>query len=201
MTPRRRADSGQAFPIYLWMVASLLFVVLVFLAAGQAGDLRNSAQGAADAAALGGAQAMRDTPPWGDGDPGDLEWEDVIEFFRGGLFRPDRACDGAGEFASRNEASVQRCEVVDFAVQVEVQSNRSAKNPAVPGLGAQRAKARARAVIEPRDCSVGPKPEVPTDPLVIDCGGKIVEVSPLDPDVGELWKDLVRTLFAVKLVD
>ena len=62
------SESGQAAPLYIVMVASLLFLALAFFAVGQAGATRNSAQSAADAAALAAAQESRRSVPassWG----------------------------------------------------------------------------------------------------------------------------------------
>lgn len=61
MTAKPRGDAGQAFPIYVVMVAGLLFLAFAFFAVGKASATRNEAQGAADAAALAAAQDARDT--------------------------------------------------------------------------------------------------------------------------------------------
>lgn len=55
-----RPDAGQAFPIYIMMVAGLLFLALAFFAVGKASALRNEAQGAADASALAAGQSARE---------------------------------------------------------------------------------------------------------------------------------------------
>jgi len=60
MPPRGRGDAGQAFPIYITVVAGLLFLAFAYLAVGQAAANRNGAQTAADAAALAAAQDTRD---------------------------------------------------------------------------------------------------------------------------------------------
>lgn len=60
MIGRHRSDQGQAFPIYIAMVAGLLFLAFAFFAVGKASVTRNGAQGAADAAALAAAQQARD---------------------------------------------------------------------------------------------------------------------------------------------
>ncbi|MEV8106004.1 pilus assembly protein TadG-related protein, partial [Streptomyces sp. NPDC088135] len=59
MTARLRGEAGQAFPIYVVMVAGLLFLAFAFFTVGKAAALRNGAQGAADAAVLAAAQESR----------------------------------------------------------------------------------------------------------------------------------------------
>lgn len=194
----------------MWMVASLLFVALAFFAVGQAGAIRNTAQGAADAAALAGAQAVRDTEPW-ESLP-DLTWEDWEDILEGKGFLLTRACDAADAFAGSNGAAVTECDPSVRDVWVRVQGSRSIDNPVVSNRS--RATAEATAEITPR-CRLGPKPEVPSDPggeepedpveeplplppLEIRCDGEDLRLDPLNPGV---WKDLARTLFTVQLVD
>jgi hypothetical protein len=44
MPDPERADAGQAFPIYITVVAGLLFLALAYLAVGQAAATRSEAQ-------------------------------------------------------------------------------------------------------------------------------------------------------------
>ncbi|WP_328968776.1 pilus assembly protein TadG-related protein [Streptomyces sp. NBC_00239] len=217
MGARFRGDRGQAFPIYMWMVVSLLFVALAFFAVGQAGAARNNAQGAADAAALAGAQHMRDTAPWDD--LADLTWEDWEDILDGRGLKTAGACEAADAFASHNRAAVQECDPALAEVWVRVQNNNGVGESVVPGVSSTRATATATAEIKPR-CHLGPKPDDPPDPpdpgdppgpgdedpeedaplppFDIECAGETVRFDPLHPG---LWKDLARNLFAVQLVD
>lgn len=97
-------DRGQAFPIYVMMVAGLLFLALAFFAVGKASALRNGAQGAADASALAAAQSTRER----------FEapfiaalWANSIESFLNSPFAP--ACDAAQGLASDNDAELLDC--------------------------------------------------------------------------------------------
>ncbi|MCB5170075.1 pilus assembly protein TadG-related protein [Streptomyces bambusae] len=200
-------DRGQAFPIYMWMVASLLFVALAFFAVGQAGAARNNAQGAADAAALAGAQKIRDTVPWSN--LGDLKWEDWEDILDGRGLRAEGACTAASAFAAENQAVVQECDALPVEVWVRVQNAKGLGRSVVPGVSSTKATAQAAAEVKPR-CHLGPKPDDPPDPgdddpadgvlppFEIRCTGKTIHFDPLNPGV---WKDLSRTLFTVQLVD
>ncbi|MFE5830640.1 pilus assembly protein TadG-related protein [Streptomyces sp. NPDC056508] len=193
---RSRTDAGQAFPVYIAVIAGLLFLAFVYFAFGQAAATRNSAQTAADAAALAAAQDARDQLREG--------WLGVIldpaqwgGFVEGKDFTKFSACQQAATFAAKNGARISGggCvrlfgEYEGFSVTVET-----------TGAEAQHATAFAKAVIEPK-CSFKapetPMPEEtepdpdPTEPeegpapepiIGLKCDG---DAWPIDPDDPEL---------------
>ncbi|MCX4691296.1 pilus assembly protein TadG-related protein [Streptomyces sp. NBC_01408] len=215
MTASRLGDRGQAFPIYIVVVAGLLFAALAFFVVGQASTVRSDAQGAADAAALAAARDARDHLV-----PGvDLltlkpeEWKKVLE---GAFLDDDGACDAAHDFATRNAATAQ-CDPALPRFTVEVTTTRTVGDSVVPGVSGQQGTADATAVIEPR-CQLGvvepspapsPSPTPSSSPLPggeakppsveFKCkGGDVIKFDPAKP---ETWSSLARTLFAVRLVD
>ncbi|MEU3483352.1 pilus assembly protein TadG-related protein [Streptomyces sp. NPDC033754] len=137
-----RSDEGQAFPIYVAVVAGLLFLAFAYFVVGQAAFTRNSAQTAADAAALAAAQDARDQLREG--------WLEVIlepdqwdDFLEGKVYYEGHACSRAADFAARNEAALagRGCERLDppgFRVTVITM-----------GSEPRDATASAEAVIEP----------------------------------------------------
>ncbi|MFE7551109.1 pilus assembly protein TadG-related protein [Streptomyces gardneri] len=183
-------DSGQAFPVYVAVVAGLLFLAFAYFAVGQAAFARNSAQTAADAAALAAAQDVRDQFREG--------WLEVIldpgrwgGFLEGeAAYDEDAACQRAAEFAALNEAdSKGRCEsLVPTGFRVTVTTT---------GSEPDHATATAEAVIEPR-CTFGeqepsseptPTPTASDDPeeeedspvMRLVCDDDSWEIDPEDP--------------------
>ncbi|AJT64703.3 pilus assembly protein TadG-related protein [Streptomyces chattanoogensis] len=152
-----RQDAGQAFPLYIVAVAGLLFLAFAFFAVGQAAATRNSAQTAADAAALGAAQTYRDDlyralrkAVEGDDDA----WEDLLK----AMGSPTgTACDSAQWFAGKNDADATSCTPdswpTSFAVRVTTRG--TVGDSIVPGTENKHASAGAKAVIVPR-CTVRP---------------------------------------------
>ncbi|MEU4100816.1 pilus assembly protein TadG-related protein [Streptomyces tanashiensis] len=148
-------DDGQAFPVYIAVIAGLLFLAFAYFLVGQAALTRNSAQTAADAAALAAAQDARDQLRDG--------WINVIldpeqwdGFLEGGSYEGDSACRQAAEFAARNEAALESCGPLatgEHGFKVTVNTT---------GQESSNAKASAEAVVEPR-CRFDP-PEPPPDP-------------------------------------
>lgn len=155
-------DRGQAFPIYIVMVAGLLFLAFAFFAVGQAAAARNGAQGAADAAALAAAQQVRD---------------DLSVPFLQALREPD----GLNEFLSGYQyfqaghseavrlASKNRSDVTDFywrpgywqdKVTAKVKTRYTVGPSVIPSTRNGHATASATAVIEFR-CGLKPAPELP----------------------------------------
>ncbi|MFD3807453.1 pilus assembly protein TadG-related protein [Streptomyces sp. NPDC058611] len=219
MPTRRKytGDQGQAFPIYVVVVAGLLFAAFVFFVVGQASVTRSDAQGAADAAALAGARAARDGALVGL-DLGALKPGDWEEFLRGKLLTGNGACAAAVDFAARNGAEAQ-CQAPIPRVTVAVKTHRTVGNSVVPGTDGMHGTADAAAVIEPL-CLLAvapapsatpiqggatpaptstPTPPPASDPVTFKCqGGKSIEVNPLKP--GSL-RALSRNLFSVRLVD
>ncbi|MFF4949499.1 pilus assembly protein TadG-related protein [Streptomyces chattanoogensis] len=152
-----RQDAGQAFPLYIVAVAGLLFLAFAFFAVGQAAATRNSAQTAADAAALGAAQTYRDDLYRAlrkavEGD--DETWEDLLK----AMGSPTgTACDSAQWFAGKNDADATSCTPdswpTSFAVRVTTRG--TVGDSIVPGTENKHASAGAKAVIVPR-CTVRP---------------------------------------------
>ncbi|WP_435858578.1 pilus assembly protein TadG-related protein [Streptomyces pathocidini] len=195
----RLDDRGQAFPIYITAVGALLFLAFAFFAVGQAAASRNSAQTAADAAALALAQDARDQLRTGlldaVGSGGELaDWL--------GLDGPiDGAdCAVADDFAGRNGAVVTRCEpgtVFDPEYTVEVRTREPIGNSVIPGTESEYATADATAVIEPR-CWLAPGDEGGgrgRDPVNLECDDRDWS---LDPDNGDSLPE-ASDLFSVHL--
>ncbi|MER7729889.1 pilus assembly protein TadG-related protein [Streptomyces erythrochromogenes] len=212
----RGRDRGQAFPIYVVVVAGLLFAALAFFAVGQASVRRSDAQGAADAAALAAGREARDSVFVGLDLPS-VEagvWERIVE---GDFFEVGGACAAAEAFAAKNDAKAA-CTAALPRFTVTVETNEAVGESVVPGTGDMRATAKATALIEPR-CHLGavatprptptpsptstppssgspsPVPDAPT--VTFTCGGETVKLDPLKP--GSL-KALTRKLFSVRLV-
>ncbi|WP_435849384.1 pilus assembly protein TadG-related protein [Streptomyces tibetensis] len=156
--PRRYSDAGQAFPIYITVVGSLLFLAFAYFAVGQAAVNRNGAQTAADAAALAAAQDRRDRLA---GallndvlDP--AKWGDI---FNGDAEATGDSCRRAHQLAQSNDARVLGCEpdgLLGFTVEVE--TNKPVGESVIPGTADQRSSASATAVIEKR-CTFDPLAE------------------------------------------
>lgn len=144
-------------------VVGLLFLVLVYLAFGQADVTRNGAQTAADAAALAAAKQSRD----------DLELVDVIDDLDavfGGQVPADTpdGCMRAVDFAARNDAAAgyQDCVPLNdgrWGFTVDVKSRESMGNSVIDGTGSKHATATATAVIEPR-CTFMPEESETPEP-------------------------------------
>ncbi|WP_443079813.1 pilus assembly protein TadG-related protein [Streptomyces sp. P9-A4] len=189
--------------MYVAVIAGLLFLAFVYFAVGQAAASRNSAQTAADAAALAAAQDARDqlregwlgvaldTAQWG-------------RFLEGVAYDDSSACQQAEVFAARNQAELSgsRCVslaagVSGFSVTVRTTSSES-----------RHATASAEAVIEPRCWFVGQEPTTdpspdptpsgepeeqgPIEGLV--CDGKSWDVNPENPKL-----PAAADLFTVRL--
>ncbi|MFF3841899.1 pilus assembly protein TadG-related protein [Streptomyces sp. NPDC001930] len=189
-------DSGQAFPVYIAVVAALLFLAFAYFVVGQAGVLRNSAQTAADAAALAAAEDARTQlrEGWLDVilDPG--QWD---AFVKGTAYDSSSACQQAAVFAAKNDGARGDCVPLvgqqGFSVTVRTQ-----EGVGLPGTEARNAVASATAVIEAK-CSftppVEPEPEEsepdpdPTepqeepepDPIGLTCGDEAWTIDPDDP--------------------
>ncbi|MFE2874773.1 pilus assembly protein TadG-related protein [Streptomyces roseus] len=213
MIPAKFDERGQAFPIYIVLVAGMLFAAFAFFVFGRAALTRSNAQGAADAAALAAAREAQDhlIPglDFAKLDPDD--WEKIL---RGELLDRTGACAAAGRFAEQNDASAT-CTPVPRGYSVEVTTRETVGKSVIPGTGSVHGQAKATAVIEPR-CTLdtapapvptpsptatqGPTPPPsPALPVTFTCkGGKTLVVDPLKPDP---WRKLARTLFDVRLVD
>ncbi|MFB6503522.1 MULTISPECIES: pilus assembly protein TadG-related protein [unclassified Streptomyces] len=199
MTGTNRRDAGQAFPIYVVMVAGLLFLVFAFFAVGKASALRNSAQGAADAAALAAARQAR-------------------EDFQGGFIaslppamldaylsaHPVTGCTAASGFASANQAKVLSCIPMmggrEDRITVKVRGNKPVNSSVLPGSKKTRAEATATAVIKFR-CSwksVDYTDDGIQDMYFFTCGKDFIQIAPASPPP---WSTVSRILYDVHLVD
>jgi hypothetical protein len=204
MRPRKHGDAGQAFPIYITVVAGLLFLAFAYLAVGQAAATRNGAQTAADAAALGAALDRRDqlAGRWLDNLLNPELWQDI---FHGKVEGLDPSCWRAQQLADENDAHVVGggCEPEwdPLGYTVEVKTNDPVGDSIVPGTEETYATAEAKAVIEPR-CDV--------DPPAADAGPDVLprllckdnrnwELDPDDLDLDALPKP--EDLFDVHLAD
>ncbi|MEW2584184.1 pilus assembly protein TadG-related protein [Streptomyces virginiae] len=216
---RRPADRGQAFPIYVIVVAGLLFAALAFFVVGQASATRSDAQGAADAAALAAGRAARDDVLLGL----DLaalapaDWEKILE---GKAFEVGEACGEAMAFAVKNKATVTSCDPALPRFTVTVETNEAVGQSVIPGTESMHGTATATALIKPR-ChlravpapaptptptptptasagggSTGPPTPIPST-VNLECGGDVIKLDPLKP--GSL-SGLTRRLFSVRLV-
>ncbi|MFJ1745354.1 pilus assembly protein TadG-related protein [Streptomyces sp. NPDC088116] len=166
-------EAGQAAPIYITMVAGLLFLALAFFAVGQAGASRNGTQAAADAAALAAAQESRDQFRGELLDnlltPGYLD-----DIFNGDPLGTTHGCVVAARFAHGNKADLDGaggCRALSdrWGFAVSVVSQKPMGDSILSGTKNERATAEATAVVEPR-CGFEPaedetKPsEEPPDP-------------------------------------
>ncbi|AXG80020.1 pilus assembly protein TadG-related protein [Streptomyces paludis] len=152
MTVRRTSESGQAAPIYITMVAGLLFLALAFFAVGQAGATRNSAQSAADAAALAAAQESRDVFR------ADLLANLLNPGFLDGIFNRNPigtpfGCAAAARFADENKADLEGCGrsgAYSWGFKVDVVTQKPVGASILPGTETKHAKAHATAIVKPR---------------------------------------------------
>ncbi|WP_455352761.1 pilus assembly protein TadG-related protein [Streptomyces sp. SYSU K217416] len=213
LAPRHR-EAGQAFPIYITVVASLLFLAFAYFAVGQAAATRNGAQGAADAAALAAAQEARDQ--LGRDLLGSvLNPENWSDLFNGEGFGYGESCAEAERFAEINEARVLECDPYDghrdgFTVQVE--SLDTFGESVIPGTEDMKSVTEATAVIEPL-CTFESRPEPepgesddpengededePVSPGTLTCNGRDLPIDPANDD----WLPDVADLFSVRLID
>ncbi|MFJ2232454.1 pilus assembly protein TadG-related protein [Streptomyces sp. NPDC087859] len=146
---RKCGDAGQAFPIYIMVVAGLLFLAFAYLAVGQAAANRNGAQTAADAAALAAAQDTREqlAGKWVEVVLDPTKWQDIFDGNVAGLAP---SCGRANELAAQNDAHVEVCQPTGLlAYDVDVQTDEPVGDSIVPGTESKYARASARAVIEP----------------------------------------------------
>ncbi|MFF4057376.1 pilus assembly protein TadG-related protein [Streptomyces sp. NPDC001668] len=147
---RRNDDAGQAFPIYITVVAGLLFLTFAFLAVGQAAANRNGAQTAADAAALAAALDTRDklTDKWVENVLDPTKWQDIFD----GVGVEFDGCARAAELAAQNDATRLGCDRVLEpypGYKVVVRTNKTIGDSIVPGVEGKQSIETATAVIEP----------------------------------------------------
>ncbi|WP_327264200.1 pilus assembly protein TadG-related protein [Streptomyces sp. NBC_01232] len=208
MTWRRfHGDRGQAFPIYVVLVAGLLFAALAYFTIGKAAIVRSNAQGAADAAALAAAREARDTLVPGL-DLATLSPEDWEQVLLGNRFDASGgACVAAQDFAAMNDATV-KCDASGTRFTVRSTTNGTVGDSVVPGTSGKRGEADATAEIVPRchvkpggpgsDDGSGPTPE-PPGPIQFSCGkGVVVDYDSARP---RAWRSLAAALFDIRLID
>jgi hypothetical protein len=147
--PGWHSDAGQAFPIYLTVVAGLLFLAFAYFAVGQATVNRSGAQTAADAAALAAAQNVRDqlAAEWVKDVTEPDKWQDI---FHGTGQELQPWCWRAYELAQQNDAHVLGCGTSGpLAYTVDVRTNKSMGQSLVPITESKHSTAHATAVIKP----------------------------------------------------
>ncbi|MFC7894996.1 pilus assembly protein TadG-related protein [Streptomyces sp. NPDC057381] len=157
-------DSGQAFPIYITVVAGLLFLAFAYLAVGQAAMTRSEAQTAADAAALAAAQETRDqlAELWLANVLQPESWQPILE----GKVPVESSCWRAHELAARNDAHLDACAPDGtLSYTVVAVTDDAVGDSIVPGTEDQRATERTTAVIDPL-CSF--------EPIAEDSGGDVL---------------------------
>ncbi|WP_405524753.1 pilus assembly protein TadG-related protein [Streptomyces canus] len=147
---RRHDDAGQAFPIYIMVVAGLLFLAFAYLAVGQAAANRNGAQTAADAAALAAALDTRDklTDKWVENVLDPKKWQDIFN----GVGVDFDGCARADQLAAQNDATPLYCQSIPGlppGYNVEVRTNKTVGDSIVPGVEGKQSTEVATAVIEP----------------------------------------------------
>ncbi|MFF4006212.1 pilus assembly protein TadG-related protein [Streptomyces sp. NPDC001717] len=208
---RRGPDRGQALPIYVLVVAGLLFAALAFFVIGQASVTRSDAQGAADAAALAAGREARDRVLF-KLDLAEVKPEDWKKIVDGEFFKAGEACAAAQAFALKNDATAE-CEPSLPRFTVTVETKRTVGDSVIPGTSDMHGTAKATALIEPK-CRLGsaptpgptptpsggggsPAPTPTTSTVNFQCGEELVKLDPLNP--GSLTA-LTRKLFSVRLV-
>ncbi|WP_432158934.1 pilus assembly protein TadG-related protein [Streptomyces sp. bgisy153] len=168
---RLRGDSGQAFPIYITVVAGLLFLAFAYLAVGQAAANRNGAQTAADAAALAAAQEFRDqlADQWVENVLDPTKWQAILDGEAPALTDP---CGRAYELAAQNDATAECHEDGPRRYGVVATTNKPVGDSIIPGTESMRSTATATAVVEPL-CGFEPLGEGATDDALpqLNCEG------------------------------
>ncbi|MFG2265456.1 pilus assembly protein TadG-related protein [Streptomyces sp. NPDC048720] len=144
---RPLGDSGQAFPIYITVVAGLLFLALAYLAVGQAAVNRGGAQTAADAAALAAAQNRRDqlAARWAEDVLDPTKWQAVFD----GTVQLGPSCWRADQLAAQNDAEAHCDSPTPLTFTVDAKTNKTVGKSVVPGTEHVQSTASARAVIDP----------------------------------------------------
>lgn len=172
----------------------MFFLAFAFFAVGQASVTRNSAQTAADAAALGAARAMRDGIE--DQFLAALEAGDVDklnDLLSGKGMTGDGACDAAGTLANDNKADRTGCAQVSGppGYKVDVKTQGTVGKSVVDGTETMHAKATATGVVEPRCTAEDTEGKV----VRFTCKGDRVSV---DPTAGDFTLNLAE-FFSVHL--
>ncbi|MFI6930268.1 pilus assembly protein TadG-related protein [Streptomyces sp. NPDC050287] len=147
--PSRGSDTGQAFPIYITVVAGLLLLAFAYLAVGQAAANRNGAQTAADAAALAAALDTRDdlAVEWKANVLDPTKWQAIFD----GDGVPYAGCGRAQQLAAQNDATADCGPAAGLlpGYTVEVETNKPVGDSIIPGTETMHSVETATAVIEP----------------------------------------------------
>ncbi|MEE1807112.1 pilus assembly protein TadG-related protein [Streptomyces sp. BE133] len=201
MIGRKRRDAGQAFPIYVVMVAGLLFLVFAFFAVGKAAALRNGAQGAADAAALAAAQQTREDfeAPFLASLPGDM----LEQFLQAHVVT---GCSAAQGLAAANQADVTNCRWTPDGYRdrftVQVKGLKPVDSSVIPGSKKTFAEPEATAIVEfrcPGWQALDFNDDGVKDLYIFQCrGAGMVEIAPSSPPP---WSQVSKILYDVHLVD
>ncbi|AKN71309.1 hypothetical protein QR97_17185 [Streptomyces sp. PBH53] len=180
MPLRRRRDDGQAFPIYIMVVAGLLFLAFAYLAVGQAAVNRSDAQAAADAAALAAAQDVRDqlAGQWVKDLTDPSKWQDIFD----GEADIADPCGRAGQLAAQNDARLDGCyPLPPLKYKAEVTTNKSVGDSVVPTTENIKSTASAIAEIESLCTFQLPSDDAQGDTLPeLTCDGEIWKPEPDD---------------------
>ncbi|WP_420709284.1 pilus assembly protein TadG-related protein [Streptomyces sp. NRRL B-3648] len=179
MPPHR--DAGQAFPIYLTVVAGLLFLALAYFAVGQGAVNRSGAQTAADAAVLAAAQDAREqlTDEWVKVLLDPTKWQQIFQ----GEAQIGDPCWRAEQLAARNDAQLNTCNSPALLkYRVDVKTNKSVGRSVVPGTESVKSIASATAVIEPLCTFELPDEGNEEDVLPqLSCKDRVWEIDPAEP--------------------
>ncbi|MFF3127502.1 pilus assembly protein TadG-related protein [Streptomyces sp. NPDC057908] len=204
MIGRSRRDAGQAFPIYVVMVAGLLFLVFAFFAVGKASALRNGAQGAADAAALAAAQQTREDfgKPFLASLPGNmLEQFLQVHVVTGCLAAQGLAAANQADIVSPGDCQPTRAGYRD-RITVKVKGRKPVDSSVIPGTKEKFAKATATAIVEfrcPGWKAFDFNDDGVQDLYIFPCGDAgTVEIEPGSPPP---WSQVSKILYDVHLVD
>ncbi|MDX3072063.1 pilus assembly protein TadG-related protein [Streptomyces sp. MI02-7b] len=159
MSGRAGGDQGQTVGLYIVAVAALFFLAFAFFAVGQASSVRNSAQTAADAAALAAARETRDgiRDDFLDAlNAGDLD--KLADLLAGNGMDGAGACGAAGTFAAENRAVIDTCDLVSSpsGAKVSLHTEGTVGKSVVHGTENMHARATATGVVEAR-CAVDEK--------------------------------------------
>ncbi|MFI8178923.1 pilus assembly protein TadG-related protein [Actinacidiphila glaucinigra] len=180
MSGRTDGDAGQTVGLYIVAVGALFFLAFAYFAVGQAASVRNTAQTAADASALAAAREVRDSVRASFLDAleaGDLERLADLLALDG--MTADGACGAAADYAARNRAVVDECDVggPDSAT-VALHSSGTVGKSVVPGTESMHANATATAIVESR-CGVD---DESGDTITFICDGDRFTVDPTADD-------------------
>ncbi|MCE7082107.1 hypothetical protein [Streptomyces sp. ST2-7A] len=179
------------------MISTGLFAMLAFFVFAQAAALRGSGQSAADAAALAAVREARDNLYEEFLAAAGEDGVDLAEIIAGDSFAVGSACGEAQRLAARNGATLAECSPLSgrLGYTVFVETGSEVNQTVIPGVGGQRARAEATAVMESL-CDIR-EGEADDDFPELSCDG---ESWWLDPDE-EVTGIEPRDLFGIRLED